>query len=97
MQRQDFQSIGDILRQTLSDYNLQGHLDEVRAASCWASVVGPHIAAQCGKPWVEKGVLKVSVRNAALRQELAMTSSSLIRLLNSASQTDAIKRIIFIS
>ena len=97
MKRQDFQSLGDVLRQTLSDYDLQGHLDEVKAASFWTAVVGPDIASQCGRPWVEKGVLKICVRNASLRQELSMSASTIVRLLNTASGTDAIHQIRFLS
>lgn len=97
MQRKDYQTLGDVLRQAVSDSGMEEKLREVRAASLWDSVVGPAIARQCGKPWVAHGILNVAVRNASLRQELSMTRSSLVKALNSSFKSPVISDIRFLS
>lgn len=82
MKRYQVQSLGDVIRQAISDADMDDRLREVRAASLWVPTVGEHIASQCGKPWVSRGVLNVSVRNASLRQELNMGRGKLIDSIN---------------
>lgn len=97
MQRKDYQTLGDVLRQAVSDSGMEEKLREVRAASLWESVVGRAIALQCGKPWVTHGILNITVRNASLRHELSMTRSSLIKALNSPFKSPVISDIRFLS
>lgn len=83
------------MRQVISDSDMEGRLEEVRAASAWPAVVGPHIASQCGKPTVFQGVLTVPIRNASLRQELAMARHSLIKAINTAVGADVVMSLRF--
>lgn len=83
MKRYDFQSLGDVIRQAISDADMEDRLREFRAASLWAPTVGPYIAQKCGKPWVSKGILNVTVRSASLRNELNMGRVKLIESINS--------------
>lgn len=87
--------IGDVLRQVLHQQGMTERLYEAKAAAAWPSVVGPHLAAQCGKPVVFNGLMTVYVRSAALRQELHMSRSVLMRLLNEAVGHDAIRELRF--
>lgn len=84
MQRKDYQTLGDVLRQAVSDAGMEDRLRETKAAALWKFVVGPAIAAECGKPWVAKGILNVAVRNAALRHELFMSRAALVKAINSS-------------
>lgn len=60
------------MRDCLEQSRMTGRLDESEACRRYADVVGPGIAAMCGKPQMSKGVMTVRVANAALRQELNM-------------------------
>lgn len=82
MIRRDYQSIGDVLRQILSDAAMDSRLNEVKAEKAWPVIVGTHIAEHCSRPRIANGVMTVRIRNAALRQELNMVRSSLIRAIN---------------
>lgn len=82
MERIDYRSVGDVLRQTIEESRLDTRLDEVKAAALWQYVVGPDIAAECLKPYVAGGVMRVRVPNASLRQELEMNRSALIAEIN---------------
>ncbi len=97
MERRDYQTIGDVLRQALEESRMTDRLDEVRASAAWESVVGPHIAALTGKPWVSNGLMTVRTPDAALRQELMMSRSVLVRNINAAVGREVISDIRFIS
>lgn len=84
MKRVEPESVGDVLRQALSDNGLNERLYETRAINIWPVIVGEQIAAMTGRPVVYKGLMTVYVRNASLRQELNMSRSMLKRHINEA-------------
>lgn len=95
MERKDSQQIGDVLRMAFQENCMQGKLDEVKAASLWPAVVGRGIATECGRPFVAKGLMTVAVGNAALRQELHMNRSRIVREINRQLGKDVITDIRF--
>ena len=95
MERQEPKSIGDVLRQTLQEQGLTDRLYETRAIALWPSVAGEEIAAQSSRPYVDKGVMTIHVRNASLRQELNMSRSSILRIINEMLGRDTIKELYF--
>lgn len=56
-------------------------LDERKAVDAWPLVVGP-LAQRCGRPTVRNGVMSIAVPSAAMRQELHMSRSSLLKYIN---------------
>lgn len=88
-------SIGEVLRQTIQDCNMEDRLAEMRAIDWWRPIVGEHLADRCGKPTVREGVMRIEVPSAALRHELNMSRSSLIRLINAKLKRAVIKEIKF--
>lgn len=98
MKRTYPQSIAEIIDQTLRQEDMQQRILEVRAAQAWPLVVGEMISRQTGKAFVRNGILTVRVASPALRQELYMNRSSLIRHINETiSASDVVKEIRFIS
>lgn len=95
MKRVEPESIGDVLRQTLQEQGMTGRLYETKAIAAWPSVVGGDIAAMCGRPMVYKGLMTIYVRSAALRQELNMCRSQLMRLINEAVGREVVTDIRF--
>lgn len=95
MKRLEPESIGDVLRQTLQQQGMTERLYEAKAVAAWPVVVGEKIASYCGRPYVNNGLMTVYVRSAPLRQELSMSRSILMRLLNEAAGHDSIKEIRF--
>lgn len=82
MKRHECMPIGDILRQAIDECQLTGKLDECRAVDLWPAVVGDSIASQCRRPTVSNGMMTVGVTNAALRHELSMHRSALVKTIN---------------
>lgn len=82
MERREPQSVADVLRQMLEESSLQERMDELKAASLWSKVVGPHLATLTSQPHVKSGVMSVGVPNASLRNELHMNRSRLREIIN---------------
>lgn len=97
MRRQDPECIGDVLRSVIDDSCMAARLDESKARSLWARIVGPDIASQCGSPTMRGGLMTIGVKSAALRQELQMSRSSIVRLINSSLGKQVVADIRFIS
>ena len=95
MKRIESVSIAEVLRQAIEDSDMESRLAETRAAAAWPAVVGSHTAGQTGRPFVEAGVMTVVCRSAALRQELSMQKSLLVKLLNQAARAEAISELRF--
>lgn len=97
MQRHTPQSVGDVLRDLLEETSLQNRMDELKAVELWPSVVGQEISSLTSKPVVEKGVMKIGVTNASLRNELNMNRSRLKDIINKNLGKTIITEIKFIS
>lgn len=76
------QSIGDILREVLEETDMLTHILEQRACQYWQTLVGPQLSSRAAKPTVAKGVMRIGVADASLRQELTMHRSNMVRLIN---------------
>ena len=96
MERQEAESLGDVLRRTLEQQGMTGRLYEARAISIWPLVVGEHIAALCSRPSVWRGVMTIYVKSAPLRQELNMSRSTLTRILHEELGRTVINEIKFL-
>ncbi|MDE6343003.1 MAG: DUF721 domain-containing protein [Muribaculaceae bacterium] len=95
MERKDFTTIADVLRECLESSAMQERLEEVRACDAFAAVVGRGISSLCSKPTMKRGVMSVGVNNASLRSELHMRRSSIAAAINEISGKETVKDIIF--
>lgn len=95
MKRIEPESIGDVMRRTLSEEGMTVRLLEAKAVQLWPAVVGEELAAMMSKPVLSRGLMTCYVRNAPLRQELNMHRSRLCELLNEAVGKDVVKEIRF--
>lgn len=95
MRRIEPTSIGDVLRQTIHECNMEARLAEMRAITLWRPIVGDHLAKLCGTPTVNDRVMRIPVPGAALRHELTMSRSSIIKLMNERLGKEVIKEIRF--
>lgn len=96
MEKSEIKSIGDVLRQAIEETNMQGRLDELRAADLWPSIVGEEIASRTMKPLVRSGAMTIRVVDASLRQELTMHRSLLLREINRLMNKETITSLRFI-
>ena len=95
MKRQEPESIGDVMRRTIQAGGLGDRLNEPRAIALWPTIVGEEIASRTSRPSVTRGVMTIHVRNASLRQELNMSRSALIGIINDSLGKEIIKELYF--
>lgn len=82
MFRKKVRSIAELLPEFLRNEGLETPLQQKRLINSWDTVVGAPIAAYCGEKFIKNQTLYVKVTNAALRADLTMSRSSLVRRLN---------------
>lgn len=97
MKRVEAESVGDVLRRAIEEENLTEKLLETRACALWPRVVGQYIAARSSKPAMRRGIMTVAVSAASLRNDLDMSRSSIIKIINSTLGRDVVRDIRFIS
>ncbi len=95
MKRTEAESVGDVLRAMVQENYMHNKLYELKAAELWVQMMGEHMAARCGRPTVRNGTMYISVASPALRQELTMSRSAMIRAINKKLGKEVIKEIRF--
>lgn len=82
MFKRKVKSIQDLLPEILRHEGLETPLQQQRLLSSWDEVVGKPIAQYTGERFIKNQTLFVKVNNPALRADLAMGRSLLVKRLN---------------
>ena len=82
MFRKKVRSIGELLPEFLRNEGLETPLLQKRLIDSWDAVVGAPIAGYCGENFIKNQTLFVKLQNPALRADLTMNRSILVRRLN---------------
>ena len=82
MFRRDVQSISDLLNMYLRLEGLETPLLQKRAVDAWDTLMGPSIARYTGKKFIKNQTLFVQILNPALRQDLTMMRSRIVKRIN---------------
>ena len=82
MFKRQVKSLNEILQKLLRDEGFETPLKERRLIDSWDSVVGSVVARYTGDKFIRNQILYVKITNPALRQDLSMMRSQLIKRLN---------------
>ncbi len=82
MFRKDVKNLADILNHCLRQDGLETPLMQRRLVESWDKVVGKAIARYTGDKFIKNQTLFVKILNPALRADLTMMRSRLVRNLN---------------
>ncbi len=93
MFKRDVKPLGDVLQQFLRNEGLETPLLQKRIIDAWDQVVGDRIAGYSSDKFIKNQVLFVKIVNPALRQDLSMMRSQLVKRLNSSVGTSVISDI----
>lgn len=95
MRRRNSESIGDVVMRFLRTNSLEAPLNQYRLVESWPKVAGPAAARYTEKVEIRNQTLYVHLRSAALRAELTMQRSDLVRRLNNEVRAQVITDIHF--
>ena len=84
MFRRDVKSINDLLNMYLRREGLETPLLQRRAVDAWEKVVGVGVARCTGEKFIKNQTLFVKIQSPALRQDLTMMRSQLVKRINEA-------------
>lgn len=84
MFRRDVQSISDLLNMYLRREGLETPLLQRRAIDAWEKVVGAGVARYIGEKFIKNQTLFVKILSPALRQDLTMMRTQLVKRINEA-------------
>ncbi|WP_028898109.1 DciA family protein [Prevotella sp. HUN102] len=82
MFRRKVESLADILGKTLRDNGLEMPLMQKRAVDAWDVVTGKTVARYTAEKYIRNQTLFVKITNPALRQDLSMMRTQLVKRLN---------------
>lgn len=89
-------TLGEVIRELIETYRLEGKLNEIKVVHSWEKVVGGLIAKYTKDIYIKKGKLFVKVDSPALKNELTYNSSVIIERLNHEAGSKVVEEIIFL-
>lgn len=89
------QIVMDIVNQCLRQNGLETPMRQVRLIDAWERVAGEAVARHTGEKFIRNQTLFVKINVPALRSELSMRRSELVRLLNHEAGATIITEIKF--
>lgn len=84
MFKRDVKPLGEILQRFIREEGLETPLLQKRLVDAWDVVVGPQVCRYTAEKYIRNQVLHVKIINPALRQDLSMMRSQLVKRLNEA-------------
>ena len=94
MKRTEAMKVGDIITKLLKEDNIDRQFDEHTVVYLWPEIVGSGINRYTVSRYVKNGVLYLHLSSAALRNELMMSRTALIKRLNEAVGSEVIHDIV---
>lgn len=88
--------LGEVLKELIETYHLEGKLNELKVIHSWEKVVGELIARYTKDLYIRNKKLFVKVESPALRNELTYQSSTILERLNKEAGCQVIDEVIFI-
>ncbi|MBL7888272.1 MAG: DUF721 domain-containing protein [Bacteroidia bacterium] len=94
MSKHNEHSIKEVIEQMLKAYRLDDRMAEKRLISAWDNVMGLMIAKHTKEIYINNKQLYVTLDSSALRNELSMARSKIIKMLNESVGSEVINEII---
>ncbi len=95
MRRRKVEAVCDVVPALLRELGLETPLNEARAVNAWEMIVGERVAKATGNVKIYNRVMFVEVASPALRNNLFMQRSVLVKKINDYVKADVISDIRF--
>ena len=90
------QTLGEVIREFLKQYNLEGKIEERKLLNSWPSIVGPMIERHTRNLYIKNRILFVKLDSPALTNELSYAREKITKSLNEAVGSEVIKDVKFV-
>ena len=81
-QNNEFQSVGQAVRQLLSSYNLEAKFDETNIMASWERLVGKPIARRTKKVFIRNKVLFAEFDSPSMKQDFSLHKAEVLALFH---------------
>jgi predicted nucleic acid-binding Zn ribbon protein len=89
------QALGDVIKELLQQYNLEGKLKQARIIEAWPEVTGEMIPRHTRDLYIKGRTLFVKLDSPALKNELSYSKSKIILELNKKVGAEVVKDLVF--
>jgi len=79
--KDEFQPLGDAIRQLLSSYHLTSKYDETNLINSWEKIVGKPIAKRTKKVFIKNKVLFVEFDSSSMKNDFALHKGHIVEML----------------
>lgn len=95
MSKHNEHSLKEVIDKLLKAYKLDDKLAERRLITAWDSVMGDMISKHTKDLYIKNQQLFVSLDSSALRNELSLAKTKIVKMLNDATGQEVINEVIF--
>jgi len=88
--------IGDAFREYLETFRINDKYDQARIMDDWERIMGKPIANRTSSIKLHKGKMKVYLTSAPLKQEMNMSRSKILEILQKEYGEDLIQEVVFL-
>lgn len=94
MRKNNSESVTNVVHRFLREYGLESPLNQYRLLAQWEKVMGSEVARQTRKLYIRNQSLCVELTSPALRMDLMMRRTELVRRLNEAVGAQVITELV---
>ena len=87
-------SIGDVLKQFISQNKLEAGMDVVNVRDAWKNLMGPGVNYYTTEIQLKGSTLYVALSSAVLREELSYGKEKIIKMINEELRKDVVTNLI---
>ena len=92
--KDDFQSVGQAIRDMFSTYRLSNKYDEANVLDSWERLVGKPIASRSKKVFIKNKVLFVEFDSPSMRHDFSLHKAEVLNIFRKEFGDDVINEII---
>ena len=89
-------SLKEAIDELLNAYKLRGKYNETHIVAAWSRIMGPAIANRTNKIYVKNKKLYIQLNSAPLKNELSMSKSKILEILNKDVQQELLEEVVFL-
>ena len=86
----------EVMKDLLESYHIDGKFHETQLISSWESMMGKAIAKRTSKIYIKDKKMFVELTSAPLKQELKMSKSKVMEMINNRFKKNFIEEIVFL-